>query len=277
MKWKRRTGWTLSILLILLLIAAISGYLFLKSSGFQRYALGKIVQAMQEATGARTEIGRLDFNLSTLTAHLYDITVHGTEPAGQPALLHVDQLTVALKIKSILHHAIYLDQLLIAHPVAHLQVNRSGKNNIPATPVTQSSSHTNVFDLAVRHLQLASGEIFYNDQQTPLDADLYDLRTDIHFDMLATRYSGSISYDNGHIRYGRHSPLAHSLNSAFSATRSHASLESAVLKIGSSVINIHADVPDYNDLSVNGDYDIRIHTQDFREIEIGRASCRERV
>src|SRR5690348_12099400 len=101
MKWKRRAGWALAIFVIFLLAAAVSGYLYLKSSGFQRYALDKIAQATQEATGARTEIGRLDFNLSTLTAHLYDITVHGTEPTGKPALLHVDELTVALKIKSI--------------------------------------------------------------------------------------------------------------------------------------------------------------------------------
>src|SRR2546421_3547283 len=254
MNWKRRAGWTLAILFILLLIAAISGYWYLKSSGFQRYALGKIVQTMQEATGARTEIGRLDFNLSTLTANLYDITVHGTETTGKPPLLHVDRLTVALKIKSVLHHAVYLDQLLIERPVAHLQVNRSGKNNIPAAPVKQSSSQTNIFDLAIRHLQLDGGEIYYNDQQTPLDADLYDLKSDIRFDLLATRYRGSISYDNGHIRYGSYSPLAHSLISTFSATPSHASLESASIKIGSSVINIHADVPDYNNLSLNGEY-----------------------
>src|SRR5579864_2141131 len=123
MKWPRRIGWIITGLLALIAVLVVAGYLFLRSAAFQRYALNKIVQQTNEATGARAQIGRLDFKLSTLSAHLYDITVHGTEPPEQPPLLHVDKLTVAIKIKSLLHHSIYLDQLLIEHPVAHMQVN----------------------------------------------------------------------------------------------------------------------------------------------------------
>jgi translocation and assembly module TamB len=266
MKWPRRIGWILTGLLVLIVLVSFAGYISLRSAALQRYALNKIVQQTDEATGARAQIGKLDFKLSTLSAHLYDITLRGTEPSGQPPLLHVDKLTVAIKIKSLLHHSIYLDQLLIEHPVAYMQVSRSGQNNLPQAPPSQSSSHTSVFDLAIRHLLLTNGEIYYNDKKTPLDADLCNLGTDIHFDAPARRYSGSISYDNGHIRYSEYSPLPHSLNAKFFVTPSNASLESAVLKLGSSVITLHADVPNYSNLELNGDYNIRIQTPDFREI-----------
>ncbi len=79
MKWKRIIGRTLGGLAALLIVAAIAGYIYLRSSGFQQYALHKIVEQADSATGGRTQIGSLDFSLSTLTAHLYNITVHGTE------------------------------------------------------------------------------------------------------------------------------------------------------------------------------------------------------
>src|ERR1700688_3354118 len=100
MKWKRAIGWTVAGLLALLIVAAIGGYLYLKSNSFQQLALRKIVDQVDTATGGKAEIGGLDFNFSTLTAHLYNITVHGTEAPDQPPLLHADELTVRLKIVS---------------------------------------------------------------------------------------------------------------------------------------------------------------------------------
>ncbi len=263
MKWRRAIGWTIAGLLAVVLVAVVGGYLFLRSSGFQHYALGKIVQSADEATGGRTEIRALDFNLSTLTAHLYDVVVRGNEGPAQPPLLRVDKLTVSLKIQSVFRRQISLSELLIEHPVVQLQVNKEGKNNLPQAPPSKTGSHTSVFDLAVRHFLLTRGEINYNDRKTPLEADLYNLGTDIHFDFLATRYSGSISYDNGHVQYAGYSPLPHNFTAKFTTTPSLFSLESAVMKVGASVVSLRADVTNYSNPTVAGDYDIHIHTQDF--------------
>ena len=130
MKWKRIIGRTLGGLAALLVVAAIAGYLYLRSTGFQQFALHKIVEEANSATGGRTEIGSLDFSLSTLTAHLYNITVHGTEGPDRPPLLHADKLTVRLKIISALKREFGLRELLVAHPVVHLQVGRDGKNSL---------------------------------------------------------------------------------------------------------------------------------------------------
>ncbi len=215
------------------------------------------------ATGGRTQIGGLDFDLSTLTAHLYNITVRGTESPDQPPLLHADELTVRLKILSALHHQVALRELLIDHPVVHLQVSREGKNNLPTAPPSQSSSHTSVFDLAVEHVQLSKGEVNYNDRKTPLEADLYDLGTDIHFHSLAKSYEGAISYNNGHVKYAQYAPLPHNLKLKFSASPDRFNLESATLKIGSSAVELQAGLSNYSNPVADGDYQIQIHTQDF--------------
>jgi translocation and assembly module TamB len=261
--WKQTIGWSLAGLLALLIVTVVGGYFYLRSNSFQQFALRKIVEQADLATGGRTQIGGLDFTLSTLTAHLYNITMRGTEGPDQPPLLHADELTVRVKILSALHHQVALRELLIAHPVIHLQVSREGKNNLPTAPPSQSSSHTSVFDLAVGHAQLTNGEVNYNDRKTPLEADLYDLGTDIRFESLAKRYDGVVSYDNGHVKYAQYAPLPHNLNLKFSASPDRLNLESALLKLGSSVVALHAGVSNYSNPIADGDYQIQIHTQDF--------------
>jgi translocation and assembly module TamB len=266
MQWRKITGWTFGVLTVLLVIAALSGYLFLKSSAFNQFALRKIAESTQQATGAPTTIGALDFNLSTLTAHLYNITVHGTESPSQPPLLHIDKLTVGMKIRSALHRRVSLNDLIVEHPVAYIRVDATGKNNLPVAPPAQTSSSVSVFDLAVRHAQLIRGEITYNDKKAPLDADLYNLGAEIHFYPLTTSYRGSISYDSGHLRYAQYATLPHTFQAQFIAAPAQFSLESAVMKIGNSVASLRATLNNYADPAIAGDYEINIETQDFASL-----------
>jgi uncharacterized protein involved in outer membrane biogenesis len=209
MRWRRILGWTLAILGMLIAVSVTCGLLFLRTASFQRLAIRTIVKDVNQSTGSRTEICHFDFKLSTLTAHLHDITVHGTEAAGLPPLLHVDELTVGLKIQSILRRKVTLSELFIEHPVAYVRIDREGKSNLPQPPQKQSSSNMDVFDLAVGHVLLAKGEITYNNASVPLDADLYDLKTEIHFEPLETKYRGTLSYNGGRICYGTEPVFPH--------------------------------------------------------------------
>jgi translocation and assembly module TamB len=263
MKLKKILGWTLAGLAALLILAVVAGYFYLRTSSFQQFAIHKIVEQANLATGGKTEIGGLDFQLSNLTAHLYNITIRGTEGTAQPPLLHADKLTVSLKIVSALHHQVSLNELVVEHPVVHVQVSRDGKNNLPTTPPSQSSSQTSVFDLAVAHAQLINGEINYNDRKIPVVADLHDLATNIRFESLAKRYDGTFSYDNGRLQYAQYAPLSHHLNLQFDATPERFDLRSMSLTVGSSEVALNAKVSDYSNPVADGDYRIRIHAEDF--------------
>jgi translocation and assembly module TamB len=272
MKWKRTIGWGLAGLLTLLVVATIAGYFYLKSNAFQQFALRKIVAEANEATGGKTEIGGLSFDLSNLTARLYNITSRGTEGFDQPPLLHADSLTVRLRILSALHHQVALRELLIDRPVIYLQVSRQGNSNLPNLPVaapSKSGSNTSIFDLAVEHMQITNGEINYNDRKTPLAANLYDLGTNIRFDSLAKRYEGNLSYDRGSLCYAQYAPLAHNLNLKFSASPTQFVLESAILRLGSSDVTLHAQVSNYSNPVADGDYRVQFHTQDFAAMAPG--------
>jgi translocation and assembly module TamB len=263
MRWKRIIGWTAATLGILIVIGVVGGLLFLRTESFRQVAIRTIVKDVDESTGGRAKVRNFDFQLSTLTARLYDITIHGHELASQPPLLHVDKLTVGLTIPSILRRKVNLKELSIEHPVVHVWIDHEGKSNLPQSPQKQSSSNTSVFDLAVGHVKLSNGEADYNDATIPVNADLYGLKTEIRFEPIGTRYRGSISYDSGRLRYGAEPVFVHSLNAKFSATRSALSLESALLRIGSSSASLHADLTDYSNPTVEGHYEVRVHTQDF--------------
>jgi translocation and assembly module TamB len=271
MNWKRIIIWTLAAIVGVIFVAAMGAYLYLKSSSFQRFAINQIEQQAAAATGAKTEIGSLDVNLSTLTAHLYNITLRGTEGPDQPPLLHADKLTVGVKILSALRRQVSLRELLIEHPVVHMRVDRSGKNNLPTAPPSQNTSHTSVFDLGIGHAAITGGEIDYDDKKIPLEANLYDFGTDIHFTPIVKRYDGTLSYNSGQVRYGQYSPLPHSLNLEFSASPERFGLESAIFRIGSSSVAMNAALSNYANPIADGDYEIRIHAQDFAQLSPGTA------
>ena len=263
MHWKRIIGWSLAGLLAFLIIAAICGYFYLRSRSFEQFALSEIVKKADAATGGRTSIGGLSFSLKTLTAHLYDITVRGTEAQNQPPLLHADELTVGLKIDSILHREVTLRELLVARPVVHLQVDAKGKNNLPTAPPSQSSSNTSIFDMAVGHAQITDGEVDYNDRKTPMAADLYNLGADIHFDSGTKGYAGELTYEKGRLQYANYEPLAHYLDLKFSATPDRFDVNTMILRVGSSEVLLKAQLTNYASPVADGEYRIRIHTEDF--------------
>ncbi|MGA7400683.1 MAG: AsmA family protein, partial [Candidatus Sulfotelmatobacter sp.] len=266
MRRRRIIGGVLAVIGILIIAAGVGGYFFLKSSRFEKLAIGTIVEDTNAATGGRAEIGRFDFQLSTLTAHLYDITLHGSEPGDESPLLRVDKITVELKVQSILRRKISLSQLLIEHPVANVQVGRNGKSTLPQSSHPQSGGSPSVFDLAAQHVLLTDGRVNYNDKSIPVEADLYGLKTEIHFVPGETRYRGSISYGSGRVRYKNDPAFAHSLEARFNATPAEFSLESALLKVGSSALWLKAELTNYKSATVEGHYDLRLHTQDFSTI-----------
>ncbi|MGC1228505.1 MAG: translocation/assembly module TamB domain-containing protein [Candidatus Sulfotelmatobacter sp.] len=265
MRWLRIVGRTFAVILGLLMVVGIGGYLFVKSSAFNQFARRKIAEATQQATGAGTSIGGLEFSLPSLTAHLYNITLRGNEGPDQSPLLTIKEITIGLKIRSLIHHRINLSELIIERPVAHLEVNRRGESNLPIAPA-HSGSQVNIFELAVQHARLTQGDITYNDRRIPVAADVYDLNAEIHFDQPALRYIGHIAYDNGQLCYGDYTPLPHSLQANFNTTPNRLSIESAKLRIGHSEGSVQAILSDYSDPVVEAKYAVHVDAHDFSSL-----------
>jgi translocation and assembly module TamB len=262
MQGKRVMEWIATVVAILLLLVVLGGYIALRTPQFHHYVLATIIEHGQQATGGKLEIENWDFHLAPMVIDLYGITLHGTESPGQKPLFTAEKLTVGVNAHGLFRHQLHLTELLLEHPVASVRVDRNGKSNLP-TPPKKTGSNITVWDLAVAHTLLSHGDIDYNDRQSKLNAEVYDLRTEVHFDPAATCYRGSLSYRSGRLQYANYSPLPHNLQVQFSATPSGASLSPLVLTLGSSRISLQGGIENYDHPKVRASYDILLHTQDF--------------
>src|ERR1043165_214598 len=263
-KWRNVVGWTAVGTGILVLLLVLTAILLLKNSGFEDYLISKIEQQANEATGARIKLQGLVIHIKTLTADIYGLSVHGNEGTGEKPLVEVPHARIGLKFLSVVHRKVNLSELLIENPAVNLLVNKDGRSNLPEPPPKKGQSNTNVFDLAVGHVLLMNGEIRLRDQKTPLNANIFDLRTEITFHQLAKKYTGTVSYSSGQIQYAHLRPLSQVLEAKFDATPSEFHLNPLRLKIGASQARIIAHVQNYSETPVvSGSYDVLLHTQDF--------------
>ena len=108
-------------------------------------------------------------DLSNLRLDIYGVTVDGASPYSNPPLLQLQHAQASVRIVSILEKKWYLNNIQIDHPVIQIYVDKNGHSNIPTVKSSDSNSNTSIFDLGIRHAVLNNGEVFYNDQPTPLN------------------------------------------------------------------------------------------------------------
>ena len=196
---------------------------------------------------------------------LYGVVVDGAPPYPTPPLLRVDHIHMGIKITSLLHLTWYLQDLRADHPVAYVLTDAQGRSNLPKAKNTGQKSSTNVFTLGVRHAVFDRGEVYYNDRKASLDADVHDLAVQTSFNTTQNSYSGTLSYQNGHVKFG--SPrrtIEHDLNAQFTASPDGLVLQRAVLSSGPSRVVVKASLHNYSQPNLEGQYQATIDTGHFR-------------
>src|SRR5438552_503265 len=266
MTWKTKLGWIGIFLVVLIVVLGIAGDFTFRSQAFHKYVLAKIEQQASEATGAQVRIQNFTLHVSTLSANAYGITIRGTESKSAAPLDQAEQLMVRLKIVSLLHKKVDLNEIILRHPVVSLRIKKDGSTNLPTPPKSKSNSSTNLFDLGIQHVLLSQGEIYYNDVKTPLDAELHDLQLEVKSEFASKGYDGTLFYRDGRLQYGDMKALPHDLNARFNATASEFTLNPMVLTVASSTIELAGNVQNYPSPTASGSYKITIHPQDFRSV-----------
>jgi translocation and assembly module TamB len=268
-KWKKIVLWSLAVIVVLLVSTVVTLMMLLDhSEGFRHSILAKVEKSVQESTGARLEVGDFKLRMSNLSLDLYSVVVHGTEPVSSRPLMAVDHLQVGLTIDSLLNRKWHVRDIIVDHPVVSMAVNKAGENNLPKPQKKSTSSSTNVFDLAIRELRLNNGEIYYNDQKTPLEADLHNFAVSANFDPTQKKYSGDLGYNAGKIVYGTYAPVEHDLQAKFGITPQQFTLDKLDLTAGKSRIGLNATVDNYSspNMQAQGGYEAELVAGDFKRI-----------
>ena len=269
-KWKKIVLWSLAAIIVLLVGGVVTlVFLLDHNEGFRHSILAKVEKSVRESTGARLEVRDFNLRLSNLSLDLYNVVVHGTESDPSQPLMAVDHLQVGLTIDSLLNKKWHVRDIIVDHPVVRMAVNKAGENNLPKPEKkSTSSSNTNVFDLAIRELRLNNGEIYYNDQKTPLEADLHNFAVSANYDPAQKKYSGDLGYNAGKIVYGKYAPVEHNLQAKFGVTPQQFTLDKLDLTAGESRVGLNATVNDYSspNMQATGGYEATLVTNDLKRI-----------
>ena len=142
---------------------------------FRQFALSKIV-AQADARyrwpdrNWRTRFRPVDAHRASLQYHF----AWHRRPKDSLRFFTPTNSPCASKILSALRRQVALRELLLDHPLSHLQVEPRGQRTIcrcRASPVGAAATPTSSI-WPYDHVQISKGEINYNDQKTPLEADL---------------------------------------------------------------------------------------------------------
>ena len=143
--------------------------------------------------------------------------------------------------------------------------DKNGRSNLPQpkTPKDENSKPIDVFDLGIHHVLLSDGEVYFNQEVSPLNAELHQLRVEVQYQMLSSQYTGSISYRGGVLKLAKMEPLPHSLDVNFTASPSQIGLSSAILQVANSRAELNGNVTDFGNPKAEAHYKVLVHTQDF--------------
>jgi translocation and assembly module TamB len=266
-RWGKIAAWAAVAVVAVLLIVAVVGILVLRSARFHNYVLSTVQRKASESIGTQVQLQTYALNLSHLGLDIYGLTVHGAAPYPDPPLLQVAHAEVGVRIVSVLHQKWYLDSFVVDQPVVKIFTDAHGVSNIPVIKSSSSSSsNISLFDLGIRHAVLDQGVVYYNNRQSVLSADLHNVDFRASFDSLLQKYSGKLSYTDGHLQSETFKPIPHNLDAEFDATPTTFHLTQAKLTSDTSQVVLTATVQDYSHPNVQGHYDALLDAGQFRKI-----------
>ncbi len=257
--------WAGGILLLVLLLG-VAGIEFVQSSWFYNKVRQRIVSVAENATGGGVEIARFSFDWHTLTATVDGFTLHGTEPISGPPLLHVDRLTVGLKIISILKRDVDLALLRIDHPQAFLLVAADGTTNVPnpKNPSKSNKSATEtILDLAVQRFELNGGAAEIHAAGQPPKTQSYsargdNLRTLFTYDPAVPRYHGDLSVAPLNLTYDHYLPVQANIATTIAIEKNRLVVEQAKIGAGPSEIDVNGRIDDFTAPVVTAEYRAKV-------------------
>jgi len=169
-------------LMAILLLAAISSLLTLRTAWFQHRLRARVESELSKATGGRVQISSMQFDSRTWRVRLEGVTIRGLEAAGQPPLLHAAAIQADLKIVSFVKRQVNLAALRVDAPEIRVLVGPDGATNIPGPQRKMLEGKLiteDLIDLAVGRFELEHGILWWNDRRFPLDLVLERLQMQV--------------------------------------------------------------------------------------------------
>ncbi|AFL89455.1 hypothetical protein Terro_3237 [Terriglobus roseus DSM 18391] len=189
----RIVAWTVGSVALLVVLLVVGLGFYSTTQDFQNRVRSTLITTLEDATGGKVDLAKVQFNLMHLAVEADGLVIHGLEGPDQAPYLAADRILVRITLKSLFSHAtdskgamryITLSLLHVDKPQVHLIINKDGSTNQPV-PKTKSTSTEPVLDtlldLQASKVELASGVVLLNDKAIPFDLAARDLGVNVRY------------------------------------------------------------------------------------------------
>ena len=194
----------------LVIVVFVAGIIVVQTAWFRDFVRGKIVSAVDDSTGGKTEIGAFNFDWRHLRAEARNVVIHGLESPAGPPLFRANLIEVDLTLKSPSHGFAGINYLLLDTPQANVIVYPDGHTNLPAPKPTAPSNKSGlqtVVDLAIGRFDLRNGSAVFSERKSDFSANGENLRVRLDYNSVHPGYTGELDIAPLHLQNARNAPL----------------------------------------------------------------------
>lgn len=241
--------------------------LFFTGASFRGVVQRRLVTELEDVTGGKVEITRIEWNLSRLRLVIDGLTIHGLESSTDAPLAHVDRIAANLRIVSFLSREMSFNSLVFDHLNVNLIVYPDGHTNQP-TPHTRVNRGRQgpldpLFDIAIRRFEVKNSALQLNQQRIPLDLMASDLVANIGYEHSPACYAGNISVGKFDTHFKDDRPFASSADIKFRLFRNALEVTSARITSERSELTLNGTLGDFFNPHIQLSYNARI---DLRQV-----------
>ncbi|HEY2823697.1 MAG TPA: translocation/assembly module TamB domain-containing protein [Candidatus Acidoferrum sp.] len=211
----------------------------------------KIIAKVEGVTGTHVQVKAFELGLSSLTADLRGVTVHGNESSHATPLFQAEHIHIVLRLLPLLRRRAEIDQVVVERPELFVESDSNGRTNLPAAPAAQSGSG---FHVAVHYAQIRNGAVIFNDFQIPLAADIYGLQGKLLRPVLSGGYQAELQYGRGQVRAKDFNPIEHSLLLRVTLGQTQSRVEELKIVLPHSQLSAEGTIDNYRHPQFNGTF-----------------------
>ena len=263
---RKRRPWRKAFVIAtgVLLVFALAGACYTTTDRFHAWLRAYVITALQDATGGRVELGAFRTIPFRLRMEGRDLTLHGTEKAGEMPLGHADKVVAELRLTSLLTGQLAFRHLLLERPRVRIEFAADGTSNLPSPkgPVDPRTAPEQLFGLSIAHLEVHNGELIWNDQAIPVDFSASGISGGMAHTLFRRRYEGKAHADKVDTALQDLRPFAWSGDLEFGLTRNRLDIKSLSATSGRSQLHFTGDILGFVHPQISGRYEIHLDIAD---------------
>ncbi len=264
----------IALVAALAIAAVIAAYFAVRTPWFQDYGRAKVITGIEKSTGGRVDLHGLQLDLATLTIRLDGLTIHGTEPSGQPPLLWIRSGVARLQWSTggMFGGVLDLKSLRVEDPEVNVIVFPDGHNNIPtpANPTAPSTSPKTILNLVSHDIDIRDGKLQLVEQQMSFSIHGQNLRAAVAYNPQARRYDGEISLDPISVNSAHRLPVRARIAIPLTLGKNGAQISNARIETPSSLAIVNARLESVSPPAITGGFSVHLSLEEMqRAFDVG--------